>query len=332
MSEKNVHKKKLNKIMTEKEAVSKFLKDGASFTIGGFLLNREGDSVFREIARQGQKNLKFIGESCTLTVDILIGLGALDRFDQAYIPQRQIGGIAGLPCLDQCLNTGDPRPVDMGGILKTKDYQGTEEPLRMVDWTNYMLSLRFVAGSMNVPFMPCRTGLGTDIIKNNEEIIMMKDPYEDTEVALVPACNPDVAFINVQRADRRGNGQIFGHKGVDEWKARAAKHVVLFAEEIVSTDTIMENPTMTVVPSHCTDAVVHLPFCSHPNGVFGCNSTDPLFILESTIARQTPDGHKAWMDEWVFGCDSHFEYCEKFGWEKLEVLAKSEKKLNPLPR
>ncbi len=331
MSEKNIYKKKLNKLMTEKEAVSRFLKDGDCFTVGGFLLNRESDSVFREIARQGQKHLKYIEESCTLTIDILIGLGAIDRFDQAYIPQRQIGGVAGLPCLDRCLSIGDPKPVNLSGILKTEGYQGDEDPLQIVDWTNYMVSLQFIAGSMNIPFIPCRTALGSDVIKNNKEIKMMKDPYEDTEVALIPACNPDVAFINVQKADRRGNGQIFGQKGVDEWKARAAKHVVLFTEELVSTEEIMKHPTTTVVPSHCTDAVVHLPFYSHPNGGFGSYSIDPLFILESTLARQTPDGHKAWMDKWVFGCEDHFDYCDKFGWEKLEALAKSEKKLNQIP-
>ncbi|MBU2647357.1 hypothetical protein KKI24_21805, partial [bacterium] len=100
------NKLKLNKVMSEKEAVSRFLKDGDTFTVGGFLFNRESDSVFREIARQGQKKLTFIEESTTYSIDMLIGTGAIDRFDQAFIPHRQVGQMNGMPCLDRCHRDG----------------------------------------------------------------------------------------------------------------------------------------------------------------------------------------------------------------------------------
>ncbi|OPY91407.1 MAG: hypothetical protein A4E73_02030 [Syntrophaceae bacterium PtaU1.Bin231] len=54
MAEEIDYKHRLNKMMSEKEAVATFLHDGDLFTVGGFLNNRESDSVFREIARQGQ--------------------------------------------------------------------------------------------------------------------------------------------------------------------------------------------------------------------------------------------------------------------------------------
>ncbi|MCP4752240.1 MAG: CoA transferase subunit A [Proteobacteria bacterium] len=327
----NEYKHKLNKVMTEQEAVSTFLKDGDTFTVGGFLLNRESDCVFREIARQGRKHLTFIEESCSFGIDILIGIGALDRFDLAYMPQRQIGGINGLPCLERCFKEGDPKPVNMGGVMQTPNYEGSEKPLEVVDWTNFMVSLRFVAGALNVPFMPCRSSLGTDIPKYNKEIMITEDPFEKKPIAYIPALRPDVAFISVQKADRRGNGQVFGYKGVDEWKARAAKHVVLFTEELVTTKKIAENPALTVVPSHCTDAVVVLPYNSHPHGVFGRYTTDGLVLFNNTVAWQTRKGFEAWMNEWVYGCKDHFEYCEKTGWEKLDYIGKSESKSNPLP-
>ncbi len=318
--------------MTEQEAVSRFLKDGDTFTISGFLVNREPDSVFREIARQGQKGLTYVEESSTLGVDILFGLGAIDRFDQAYMANRQLGAITGMVNLERCLKEGNPRPVEMGGYLKTENYTGSEKWIKVVDWSNFMVSLRFVAGAMNVPYMPCRSGFGSDILKYNKELIVQNDPFENKPLVLVPALKPDVAFIAVQRADRRGNGQVFGHKGVDEWKARAAKHVVLFAEEIVETEVIMETPANTLVPEYCTDAVVYLPYNSHPNGVFGCYGSDRLAIVQQTLARQSREGFEAWMEEWVFGCKDHFAYCEKFGWDKLEVLKQHEHTLNRIPR
>lgn len=330
MTELN-YRQKPNKVMSEQDAVSLFLKNGSTFTVGGFLLNRESDNIFREIARQGLKQLTYIEESCSFGIDILIGTGAIKRFDQAYIPQHQVGSINGLPQLDRCLKTGDPRPVNMGGVLTTPNYLGDQEPLELVDWTNYMVSLRFVAGAMNVPYMPCRSGFGTDILKHNKGIILTEDPFEHKPIALIPACKPDVAFISVQRADCRGNGQVFGHKGVDEWKARAAKHVVLLTEELVPTERIADNPANTLIPSYCTDAVVVLPFNSHPHGVFGCYSTDRLALIRQLMSWQTPDGFKVWMDEWVYGCKDHFEYCEKVGWENLDETGEMEREINQLP-
>ena len=140
-----------------------------------------------------------------------------------------------------------------------------------------MIALRFVAGSMNVPFLPCKSGLGTDLVNQHQELKVIDDPFESEPVVLVPAVRPDVAFISVHRADRTGNGQVFGYKGTDEWKARAAKHVVLLTEELVSIEKIRENPTNTVVPSYCSDAVVHLPYNSFPNAVYGCYNVDFFF-------------------------------------------------------
>ena len=330
MAEKD-YRTSLNKVMTEKEAVSTFLKDGGCFTVGGFLVNRESDCVFREIARQGLKDLHFIEESATFSVDLNIGLGQIKRFDQAYIPHRQVGQMFGMPSLERCYRNGDPRPVKMGGVLQTPDYKGDKEPLELVDWSNFMVALRYVAGAMNIPFMPCKSGFGTDLLKYNKELKVIDDPFENKPLVLVPAIKPDVAFISVQRADRRGNGQVFGYKGTDEWKVRAAKHVVLFAEELVSTDKIREYPSHTLVPSYCTDAVVVQPFSSHPFATYGCYGSDGMQTLNTIVSHQTKEGFKAWCDEWVFGVNDHFEYCDKIGWEKLEQLTKSEKKNNVLP-
>ncbi|OPY91408.1 MAG: 3-oxoadipate CoA-transferase subunit A [Syntrophaceae bacterium PtaU1.Bin231] len=253
------------------------------------------------------------------------------RFDLAYIAHRQVGAILGFPNLQRCIDEGLPRPVKIGGYMETKDYRGDQEPLILTDWTNFQISLRFVAGALNVPYMPTKSSLGTDILVYNKELKVTNDPFNNEPLVLVPACRPDVAFLAVQRADRRGNGQIWGHTSTDAWKARAARHVVLFAEEIVPTEKIYEHPANTVVPAYCTDAVVHLPFNSHPFAVFGRYAYDPIWYYKNLTAQQTREGFQRWMDEWVYGCDSHMDYCEKMGWEKLDRLAKSEHVINRIP-
>jgi glutaconate CoA-transferase subunit A len=328
------HKKNLHKVMTEKEAVETFLHDGDSFCIGGFVMWRQPESIFREIARQGKKNLSIIDESGTFDgIDLLVELGLVDRIDIAYSLTRQVGAISGTPALERGLKEGLPRPVEAGGVMATpKDkVKSDSPPLKIVDWTNFQVALRLIAGAFNVPFMPCRSSFGSDIPKYNKEIKEIDDPYENKPLILIPAYKPDVAFISVQRADRRGNGQIWGFKGTDYWKARAAKHVVLLTEELVSHEKIYENPGLTVIPAYCTDAVVHLPFNCLPSGCFGCYTIDGINFVSNLLHRQTRDASLRWFDEWVYGCKNHFEYCDKVGWEKLDRLAKSERELNKIP-
>jgi glutaconate CoA-transferase subunit A len=328
------YKKRLRKVMTEKEAVETFLHDGDSFCIGGFVMVRQPEAIMREIARQGKKNLSIIDESGNYEgIDLLVELGLVDRIDIAYNMTRQVGGISGTPALERCLKDGVPRPLEAGGVLATpKDKVKSDVPwVKLVDWTNFEISLRLMAGAINVPFMPTRSSLGTDIPRYNKDIKIIDDPFENKPLLLIPAYKPDVAFISVQKADRRGNGQIWGFKGTDYWKARAAKHVVLLAEEIVPTEKIYENPGLTVIPAYCTDAVVHLPFNCHPSACFGCYTFDGLSFVSKLLLRQTRQGALKWIDEWVYGNKTHFEYCDKIGWEKLDRLAKAEHKLNNLP-
>jgi glutaconate CoA-transferase subunit A len=327
------YRKKLDKVMTEKKAVETFLHDGDSFALGGFFQWRQPMSVVREIIRQKRKHLSFIDESGFFGMELLVGAGALDRLDLAYFPMRQVGGLVGLPSVDRCLKEGEPRPIDIGGVLKTPEdkIRPGSTPLKIVDWTNFEVSLRFMAGALNVPFMPCRSSLGTDIPKHNKEIKVMDDPYENKPLLLVPAYKPDVVFIPVQRADRRGNGQVWGFRGTDYWKARAAKHVVLLTEELVPAEKTYENPGMTLIPAYCTDAVVPLPYNCHPSGLYGRYVWDMLYDLRMLLACQTSDGFSQWLDEWIYGCEDHSEYCDKVGWEKLDRLAKAEHVINTIP-
>lgn len=328
------HKKKLNKVMTEKEAVATFLHDGDSLCMGGFVMVRQPESMMREIARQGRKNLSLIDESGDYEgIDTLVELGMLDRIDIAYSITRQVGGITGTPAIERGLKEGIPRPIEAGGVLATpkEKVKTSVPPLKIVDWTNYEIALRLMAGAFNVPFMPCRSSLGTDIPKYNKDIKIMNDPFENKPLLLIPAYKPDVAFISVQRADRRGNGQIWGFKGSDYWKARAAKHVVLITEELVPTEKIYENPGLTIIPAYCTDAVVHLPFNCCPTSCFGSYQTDGLSFVSNLLQRQSRDGALKWIDEWIYGCKDHNVYCDKVGWEKLDRLALAEHKMNKIP-
>lgn len=291
-----------DKRMTLKEAVATFVTDGCSITFGG-LGSREPFAACHEIIRQRKKDLTFITATTTDTAEPLIAAGCIKRVESAYIWIGVVG---------------------MGLNWRRAVEQGIPHYLEIEEYSNYAMGLRFMAGASGVPFMPTKSLLGTDMIKVNPKIKVIDDPYGNGPVALVPAAQPDVAFIHVQRADKAGNAQIWGMFVNDDIIARAAKKVVLTCEEIIPTSEIRKLPNMTAIPSYCVSAVVEAPFGCHPLSVAGYYWMDIPFRRQMVAASRTREGILQWMDEWIYGIESHNDYLNKVGWDRLAKLQELE--------
>src|SRR3990172_6910155 len=71
---------------------------------------------------------------------------------------------------------------------------------------------------------------------------MLGGPWSGKPVCLIPAAYPDVAVFHVPRCDMYGNAQIDGILIMDWELARAARRVIITAEEIVAHEVIQERP------------------------------------------------------------------------------------------
>ena len=100
-------------------------------------------------------------------------------------------------------------------------------------------------------------------------------PFTGEKLVLVPALNPDVALIHVQRCDPYGNAQIDGLPFMDLDLAMAAHRVILTTEQIVSNEQIRRRPDHTKIPFLAVDAVVEVRFGSAPHECYGLY--EPLF-------------------------------------------------------
>ena len=264
-----------------------------------------------EIIRQGRRELNLVTATNTDSANMLLGAGALRKIEEAYIWIGVIG--TGLN-FRRAIESGIPRSVELE------------------EYSNYTASCRFLAGAMSIPFMPTRSLLGTDIPTYNKRIKIIDDPYTGEKLALVPAANPDVAFIHVQEADAMGNGQIWGAAANDLNIARAAKKVVLTCERLVPTSKIRQIPNATSIPAYCVDAVVEAPHCSHPQMVPGEYWCDIPFRRNFMVANKTQEGFERWLKEWVLDLSDHSQYLEKLGRERLGRLVKMEHDNFRIPR
>ena len=307
MKEQTNRKKWQDKRMTLTEAVREFVKPGCSVSFGG-MGGAQPVAAAYEIARQRLEDLTLICESPAEPADLLIGTGAVRRAEVAWVGYA----VAGLGYnFRRCIEQEIPHKIEME------------------EYSNYGMSLRFLAGAMGVPFLPTKSFLGSDLPVYNKRIRTMDDPYTGEKVALVPAAHPDVAIIHCSRADKEGNGQFFGISASAENLARAAKVTILTCEHLVDSSLTRKTPNLTIVPGYAVDVVCEVPFGSHPWNMTYDYAYDLPFHTEQVKAFRTREGFLDWMEKYCYSTNGWEDHLEKVGYDRLFRLQQAEARFNP---
>jgi glutaconate CoA-transferase subunit A len=211
------------------------------------------------------------------------------------------------------------------GVSKVMRHYVETGKARYDEWSHMAMGMRFRAGAMGVPFMPIRSMLGSDVQKQRPEAIEIDCPFTGEKLLLVPALNPDVALIHVQRCDAYGNAQIDGLQFMDIDLAMAANKVILTTERIVSNDQIRRAPDRTKIPFFAVDAVVELPFGCAPHECYG--AYEPMLRhMEEYVTLVNGDpvkGMQQYMDRFVYGPKSWSEFLALIGIEQLLEAARA---------
>lgn len=289
------------KVMTLEAAVDRFVPDGAGVVAGTNLEALIPFAAGMEIIRQRRRDLTLIGPISDLLFDMLIGAGCVSRMVAAWAGNVSQG---------------------LGHNYRRAAETKFPRPLEVEDHSNFSISLALKAGAMGVPFLPTRSLLGTDILARSRTMKRVVSPLDGTPLTLVPALNPDVAILAVQRSDEQGNAHMWGNLGVAPEAARAARHVVLLAEEIVPGEVIRSDPNRVLVPGFKVSAVVRCPGACHPAPVAGCYNRDHAFFEEYHRETRTPEGFRRWLDRWVMGPADREAYLAELGAERWAALAR----------
>ncbi|RJQ81284.1 MAG: CoA transferase subunit A [Desulfobacteraceae bacterium] len=278
-----------NKLMTVQEAVGQFIHDGDYLAIGGFGANRIPTAVCHEILRKGIRNMGFAGHTATHDFQILAAGKVFSRLDASYIVGLEARG----------LSPNARRYIESGAV-------------RITEWTNYALAIRFRAAAMGVSFLPVRCSLGTDTFTYGAGKTI-RCPFTGQPYLLVPALYPDVAAIHVHEADVYGNCRIRGISVADLDVARAAKRVIVTAERIVPGEEIRSDPARTSIPFYLVDAVCEVPYGSYPGNMPYEYFSDEEHLKEWMRVEKDPEAFEAFLDANIYGCQSHFDYLQLNG-------------------
>jgi acyl CoA:acetate/3-ketoacid CoA transferase alpha subunit len=284
----------VDKVLTEQDAVSRFVNDGDYMAFDMNVAVRGPVSLFREIIRQRKKDLWVAAKFNWSDVTLLVAGG--------------------------CVSTVDVGWMETGAIINNAL---REDRLKFIEWSNGALTYRLLAGALGVPFLPMRWLGGTDVFaKSGAKLV--NDPYTGIPIVLVPALNPDVALIHVHECDVFGNARIYGAGVAPQEIAMASKKVIISTEQIIRNEDIRQNPHLTKIPYYLVDAVVVAPFGSYPGGVPGRYAGDFENVLEFGLSQMqgTTDQY---LEKYIYSVASHEEMLEKrVGAAKLTRLMQGE--------
>ncbi|MBU2621742.1 MAG: CoA transferase subunit A [Proteobacteria bacterium] len=302
--------------MSLKDAVNKYVADSCHMSIGGFTASRNPMAAVYEIIRQGIKNIHLYAHSNGQGVDELIGAGCVSCLEIAYAGSGRFA--------PTCIRF---KKAVQEGLITVEDY------------SNYQMTLRFLAGAMGVPFLPTRSSLGTDIIEKwgfspkmrvadsrlpDQKLMVIDNPFgswgDAPKLVLVPAINCDVTIIHAQKADSAGTVRMEGLAFSDVEQVKSAKHVIVTCEELVASDYLKANPDQNQIPSFCVDAVVHVPYGAYPTACYRYYDYDPNYLNEYRRYAEDDGLYKTYLEAFIYGLKDHKALLDKIGRDRLEKI------------
>ncbi len=282
-----------------RDAIAGTVRDGDSVIIEGFT-HLIGFSAGHEIIRQRRRNLTL----CRLTPDLIY-----DQMIAAGCASKLVFSWAGNP--------------GAGSLFAfRRAVEGKGDPLELEEYSHFGMVARLSAGAARLPFWPLRNYAGTDLPVANPRIQHVTCPYTHERLATVPALNPDVAIVHVQRADANGNAQVWGLLSTQKEAAFAASRVIVVCEELVDESVIRADPNRTIIPGMIVQAVVHEPWGAHPSYAQGFYDRDNDFYVKWEQVAREPAGLQRWLDEWVHGVADRAEYMARQPELKVRLAAK----------
>jgi len=274
-----------------REAVSEFVRDGATLALEGFT-HLIPFAAGHEVIRQRRRGLTLIRMTPDLIYDQMIGMGCASRLIFSW------GGNPGV-----------------GSLHRFRDaiQNGWPAPLDIEEHSHADMAARYQAGASGLPFAVMRGYVGSDLPKVNPRIKTITCPFTGEELAATPAINPDVTIIHAQKADQKGNVLVYGIIGVQKEASLAAKRVIATVEEIV--EHLDAPPNACVLPSWVISAVCLVSGGAHPSYSHGYYKRDNAFYKAWDAISRDRATFQSWMQRHVLETRDFAEYRASLGAE-----------------
>jgi glutaconate CoA-transferase subunit A len=261
------------RIATLAEAVGELVHDGDEVALEGFT-HLIPFAAGHEIIRQGRRDLTLVRMTPDLIYDQMIGAGCARKLIFSW------GGNPGV-----------------GSLHRFRDavQHAWPVPLEIEEHSHAGMANRYVAGASGLPFAVLRGYTGTDLPNKTDTIRPITCPFTGEVLTAVPALRPDVTIVHAQRADRKGNVQLWGIAGVQKEAVLAAKRSLVTVEEIV--DELEPRPNAVTLPGWVVTMVAEAPGGAHPSYAHDYYVRDNDFYKQWDGISRDRDSFQEWLAE-----------------------------------
>ena len=263
----------MGELVSLADGIAGLVSDGDTVALEGFT-HLIPMAAGQEIIRQGRRDLTLVRMTPDLIYDQLIGAGCARKLVFSWGGNP---GVGSLHRLRDAVEHGWPRPLE----LEEHSHAG--------------MANRYVAGASGLPFAVLRGYRGTDLAKHTPTIAPITCPFTGEVLTAVPAIRPDVAVVHAQRADRRGNVQLWGITGVQKEAVLAARRSLVTVEELV--DRLDPKPGATVLPAWVVTAVAVVPGGARPSYAQDYYDRDNTYYRVWDAISRDRDSFTAWLGE-----------------------------------
>jgi glutaconate CoA-transferase subunit A len=254
------------------------VEDGCRLGFGGQpALYRRPMAFVRQLVRDGRRRLHLFNQIGGLEVDLLLGAGAVASTNCCYVGLDDLG--------------------------QSPHFQraAREHRAHISEYTEFTLVASLRAAGMGLPFIPWKTGWGTEVAER-QGWRTIACPYTGMELLAIPANRLDVAVVQVRRCDEFGNVERPAPLDIshdfDELICRAADRVIVCAEVVEP----LADLSRTGLAAPEVTCVVHAPRGAWPCGMSGAYPPDLAHLAQHHLPAAASDAAFAhYLEDFVAG-------------------------------
>lgn len=267
--------------IVELKQLAAMVPSGVRLGIGGVHFARLPLALIEELLALGRRDFTFISWGGGLTLELFLEAGAVKKLVFCF-SSLDIFGLA--PRFRKALET---------------------RSIEVEEWTALGMIQGLHAAHFNLPEMPFQVPVGSDLMSEGDFWKQTASPFTGEPVAQARRLDLDILLLHAQRADRQGNVEIQGARGLDLSMLGAAKKTLVTVEEIVEAGDLGA-PKSFVLPSTFVTAVASVPWGAYPTSCLPYYTTDYrrllAFVRDEQEAKKVststshPQGHEPAQD------------------------------------
>jgi glutaconate CoA-transferase, subunit A len=241
-------------------------------------------ALAKALIRRGARGLRLVGVPISgFATDILIGAGCVSEVNTSAVTLGEAGFA---PRFTEALKAGR---------------------ITIRDATCPAMHTMLQAAEKGVPFMPLRGLIGSDILANRPDWMVVESPFgalpdgSREKITLLPALHPDVAVFHAVMADSVGNVWV-GRRRECATIAHASQRSLVTVERVVEGN-FLEDERLCPGAINATyiGGIAIAERGAQPSALLDEYGFDTDYVMHYARAAKTEAGFAEWCAEHVYG-------------------------------